>query len=93
MLLYIQKERELQKEKDNEKGDLKMNKFDFNVKYDSFKIDSDNVIYGLVNGEWIMLDDSSKDNRVFSIGRMKYYCFYQCSFDCKMYDENGNVIQ
>lgn len=93
MLLYIQKEREPQKEKDNEKGDLKMNKFDFNVKYDSFKIDSDNVIYGLVDGEWIMLDDSSKDNRVFSIGRMKYYCFYQCSFDCKMYDENGNVIQ
>lgn len=42
-----------------------MNKFDFNVKYDAFKIDSNNVIYGLVNGEWIMLDDSSKDDRVF----------------------------
>lgn len=92
MLLYIQKEREPQKEKDNEKGDLKMNKFDFNVKYDAFKIDFNNVIYGLVNGEWNMLDDS-KDNRAFAIGQMKYYCFYQCSFDCKMYDENGNVIQ
>lgn len=92
MLLYIQKEREPQKEKDNEKGDLKMNKFDFNAKYDAFKIDSDNVIYGLVNGKWIMLDDSSKNDRVFSIGRMKYYCYYQHSSDCKIYDENWNEI-
>lgn len=69
-----------------------MNKFDFNAKYDAFKIDSDNVIYGLVNGKWIMLDDSSKNDRVFSIGRMKYYCYYQLSSDCKIYDENGNEI-
>lgn len=52
-----------------------MNKFDFNVKYDAFKIDFNNVIYGLVNGEWNMLDDS-KDNRAFAIGQMKYYCFF-----------------
>lgn len=69
-----------------------MNKFDFNAKYDAFKIDSDNVIYGLVNGKWIMLDDSSKNDRVFSIGRMKYYCYYQHSSDCKIYDENWNEI-
>lgn len=91
MCYYIYRKRENHK-KDKVKGDLKMNKFDFNVKYDAFKIDFNNVIYGLVNGEWNMLDDS-KDNRAFAIGQMKYYCFYQCSFDCKMYDENGNVIQ
>lgn len=56
-----------------------MNKFDFNVKYDAFKIDFNNVIYGLVNGEWNMLDDS-KDNRAFAIGQMKYYCFFSVFF-------------